>query len=112
MTIATACTNRIFTRDLLAMLHAYPYVSLLRNNTSVGYLSLSPDHKYVRVNYFGQYAVRSTHTALKNLFDTVLDDIASVTPAHYSEYHCNICPDDPAYTCTDLSQSHPNVYNK
>lgn len=112
MTIATAKIDRLFTRDLLALLHSYPYVSLLRNNTSVGYLSLSPDKKYVRVNYFGQYAVRPTHTAIKDLFDNVLDDIVAVTPAQYSEYHCNVAPIDPAYSCNDLSHSHPNAYGK
>lgn len=112
MTLATALIDHTFTDDLLALLHAHPYVSLLQGHRSVGYLHLSPDGKYVRVTYYGQYAVRATHTRVKALFDDVLDDITAVTPAHYSEYHCNVAPDDPEYTCTDLSDTHPNVWGK
>lgn len=112
MTLAAALIDRTFTDDLLALLHSYPYVSLLQGHRSVGYLQLSPDRKYVRVSYYGQYSVRATHKAVKQLFDNVLDDITAVTPAHYSEYHCNVAPDDPEYTCTDLSDTHPNVWDK
>lgn len=112
MTLATALIDRTFTNDLLALLHAYPYVSLLQGHRSVGYLQLSPDRKYVRVTYYGQYSVRASHSRVKTLFDTVLDDITAVTPAHYSEYHCNVAPDDTACTCADLSGTHPNVWGK
>lgn len=112
MTLSTAKIDRTFTHDLLALLQSYPYVSLLQGNRSVGYLTLSPDRKYVRVTYYGQYSARATHTVVKDLFDNVLDDITAVTPAQYSEYHCNVAPLDTAYTCADLSSTHPNVWGK
>ena len=112
MTLATAPADQLFTRTLLTMLRTHPYVSLLRGNYPEGYLTLSPDGQYVRVNHYGQYAVRATHTGVKGLFDNVLDDITAVTPAHYSEYHVNVIPDDPTYIAVDHSYMHPNVYGK